>query len=480
MQEGTDNELLQEYVQKGHNEAFSALVGRYVNMVYSTAMRKTGNPSAAEEITQTVFILLAKKANQLRPNIILSGWLYQTTRLTAANFLRTEIRRVCREQEAYMQSHSNEPEVWPQIMPLLEDAMGRLGEKDRNALTLRFFEGKSFDEIGTAFGASENAAKKRVAYALEKLRKYFSRRGVHSTTIAIAGAISIHSVQTAPAALAKTATALALAKGTTASASTLTLIKGALKIMAWSKAKTAILIGVGILTAVGASTVAVTEIHTHRAMAWREKYDPAILGKIPPQVKILPAIPSRPGENWGNTSEGMVGLSIHAIDIIECAYRSSKGRILLTTPLPDATYDFISNPRSDADKALQEEITRHFGLIAHREIIETNALLLTLRNRNAPELKITSNPNGQNNSNRNPFNGSYLCENMPLSDLARFLEDFLQVPVVDQTGLTNRFDIEFIGGSTPEQMKQTVLKEVGLELVPGQAPVELLVVEKAH
>src|ERR1035437_3691813 len=240
MQEMADMELLRQYAHRKSEEAFAVLVTRHVNVVYSAALRKTGNAHAAEEITQAVFIILAKKADRLRDGTILSGWLYQTARLTSASFLRTEVRRARREQEAYMQSLSNEPEakVWPEIEPLLEDAMGRLGEKERNALALRFFEGKSFQEIGTALGASENAAKKRVSHGLEKLRKLFTKRGVSSTTAIIAGAISAKSVQAAPMALAKSVTAVAIAKGAAASGSTLTMIKGALKIMAWTKVKT--------------------------------------------------------------------------------------------------------------------------------------------------------------------------------------------------------------------------------------------------
>ncbi len=259
MQEFQDIELLRQYARENSDEAFAALVSRHVNMVYSAALRKSGNPAAAEEITQAVFVILAKKANGLLRHTALSGWLYQAARLTAANFLRTEIRRARREQEAYMQSLSNqtEPEIWPQIMPLLEDAMGRLGEKDRNALALRFFEGKSFQEIGTAFGVSENAARKRTDYALEKLRVFFSKHGVTSTTETIAGAISANSVQAAPAVLTKTIAAVAISKGATASASTLTLIKGALKIMAWTKAKTAVVASACVLLAAGTTTLTI-------------------------------------------------------------------------------------------------------------------------------------------------------------------------------------------------------------------------------
>jgi RNA polymerase sigma factor (sigma-70 family) len=226
MQEPFDAELLRQYAEQDSESAFAALVTRHVNLVYSAAVRKTHNPHAAEEITQAVFIILARKARALRRETVLSGWLYQTARLTAANFLRNEIRRVRREQESYMQSLSNETGAWPQIEPLLDDAMGGLNEKERNAVVLRFFEGKSFQEIGAAFGGSENAAKKRVIRGLEKLRKFFAKRGVDSTAATIAETISAHSIQVAPVALAKSVTAVAIVKGATASVSTLTLIKG--------------------------------------------------------------------------------------------------------------------------------------------------------------------------------------------------------------------------------------------------------------
>ncbi|HLQ50489.1 MAG TPA: sigma factor-like helix-turn-helix DNA-binding protein, partial [Terriglobales bacterium] len=113
-----------------------------------------------------------------------------------------------REQEAYMQSLSNqtEPEIWPQIMPLLEEAMLRLGQTERDALVLRFFEGHNLKEVGDILGTSEAATKMRVSRALEKLRRFFTKRGVGSTTAIIAWAISANSVQAAPAMLAKTAT----------------------------------------------------------------------------------------------------------------------------------------------------------------------------------------------------------------------------------------------------------------------------------
>jgi RNA polymerase sigma factor (sigma-70 family) len=257
MTERDDITLLRAFAATESEPAFAALVQRHVNLVYSAALRSVGNAHAAQEITQAVFIILAQKAGKLSPRIVLSGWLYQTTRLTAANFLRGEIRRQKREQEAYMQSTLNEPDakVWPQIAPLLDGALDKLSERDRNALVLRFFENKSLAEVGLALGASEDAAKMRVNRALEKLRKIFGKRGVALSATLIAGAVSASSVQAAPVGLSATISTVALTKGAAAGGSTLALVKGALKIMAWTKAKTAAVVGVSMFLAVGATTV---------------------------------------------------------------------------------------------------------------------------------------------------------------------------------------------------------------------------------
>ena len=220
-----DMELVREYARHNSDEAFAALVSRHVNLVYSVALRQVRDLHLAGEITQSVFIILARKAASLGDKTILSGWLCRTARYASANALTIQRRRQRREQEAHMQSilndDANEPaETWNQIAPLLDGAMEKLGQKDHDALVLRFFEGKSFQEIGTAFGASENAAKKRVNYTLEKLRRFFSKHGFSSTAAILAGAISANSVQAAPVALAKSVTAAALAKGAAASSST--------------------------------------------------------------------------------------------------------------------------------------------------------------------------------------------------------------------------------------------------------------------
>jgi RNA polymerase sigma factor (sigma-70 family) len=257
-----DMELVREYARHNSEEAFAALVSRHINLVYSVALRRVRDAHLAEEVTQAAFIILARKAESLSPKTILPGWLCRTAHYVSARALTMQQRRQIREQEASMQSVLNEPEsdAWTQIAPLLDAALAQLGEKDHHAVVLRFFQDKSLQEVGAALGASEDAAKKRVTRALEKLRKFFAKRGVVSTSPIIAGAISAHSVQAAPAALAKSITAAAVMKGAAAGGSTLTLVKGALKLMAWTKAKTAIVIGAAAILAAGTTTVVVNKV----------------------------------------------------------------------------------------------------------------------------------------------------------------------------------------------------------------------------
>jgi RNA polymerase sigma factor (sigma-70 family) len=280
MQSTDDGALLRQYSENHSDEAFAALVTRHINLVYSVALRQVGNLHQAEEITQAVFIILAKKAASLRHEKALSSWLFQVARLTANNFIRSESRRRHREEEAYMQSVLDEAgtEVWPRIASLLDDAVAKLREKDRQAIVLRFYEGRNLRDVGLALGATEAAAEKRVSRALEKLRKFFTKRGVSSTTAILAGAISANSVQAAPVALAKGVTTVAIVKGSIAAVSTSTLVKGTMKTMTWLKIKFAIVIGTAVLLAGGMATVAISQTSASNTITLNDGTKLTLLG----------------------------------------------------------------------------------------------------------------------------------------------------------------------------------------------------------
>lgn len=250
-----DMTLVREFAAHHSESAFAALVDRHIGLVHSAALRQAGDPHLASDITQAVFIILARKAASLGPDTILSAWLYRTTRFAASDVIKSQRRRQFREQEAYMQSTLTQSDVdtWNQLAPHLDPAMAELGESDRAALILRYFENKSAREIAERLRLAEPAAQKRIGRALEKLRSIFAKRGVTLTVTAIASAVATNSVSAAPVGLSATVTATAL-HGAAVGGSTLALVKGVLKIMTWTKLRTGFAVTIGILLLGGSAT----------------------------------------------------------------------------------------------------------------------------------------------------------------------------------------------------------------------------------
>lgn len=263
-----DGELLRAYSDGGSESAFAELVRRYLDLVYSAALRQVnGDIHLAQDVAQAVFTDLARKAAPLSRRTVLSGWLYTSAHFAAAKAVRTEGRRRVREQEALnMRELLQEPGAdvdWDRLRPILDSAMHELREADREAVVLRFFEKRPLAEIGARLGLSENAARMRVDRALEKLRTALLRRGV-STTAGLAAVISSHAVQLAPAGLAASLATSALAGAVAGTGTTLTLFK----ILAMTKLK------LGIISAVAVAAAVTSVVIQQRALShMREQSD---------------------------------------------------------------------------------------------------------------------------------------------------------------------------------------------------------------
>src|SRR6185369_6308553 len=202
----SDWELLQDFVKTRSDAAFTELVERHIDWVYSVALRRVGESHLAEDIVQSVFALLARKAGSLRRGTLLGGWLFRSTCLVAKCSLRASRRRKRREEQASAmmttaQAHDDDPQ-WEQLAPHLDEAVASLSETDRSAVVLRFYQKKSLSEVGLHLGISEEAAKKRVSRTVDKLKTFMARRGVGLGAVVLAGMLAEKTVQAAPAALA--------------------------------------------------------------------------------------------------------------------------------------------------------------------------------------------------------------------------------------------------------------------------------------
>jgi RNA polymerase sigma factor (sigma-70 family) len=222
----SDCELLRQYIEQRDEGAFTEVVRHHADLVYSAAWRVTGNAQLAQDVTQAVFSKPAQQAKALTGPQPLVGWLHTTTRHMAINAMRGEARRRVREQEALaMQNESSTPAVsWEQLRPILDEAAGQLRDGERQVVLLRFFEGLSHQEVGTALGLTENAAQKRVDRALEKLRVIFVKRGITVSSALLASAMRANSVQAAPVGLVRNVATTALAGAGSAAADSIFLL----------------------------------------------------------------------------------------------------------------------------------------------------------------------------------------------------------------------------------------------------------------
>jgi RNA polymerase sigma factor (sigma-70 family) len=216
-----DKELIRQYAAERSERAFAELVRRHLNMVYGAALRQVnGDAHLAEDLAQTVFTRLASKAATLQDAASIAGWLYTSTRFAAVKAVRAEARRRAREQTAVSMNeiNSNANADWNELRPTIDEALSELGEADRAAIVLRYFESCEFSLVGAALGVSENAARMRVDRALERLRAVLLKRGIATTGAVLAGALAESSATAAPASLAAGITSAALMEASATSA----------------------------------------------------------------------------------------------------------------------------------------------------------------------------------------------------------------------------------------------------------------------
>jgi RNA polymerase sigma factor (sigma-70 family) len=258
----TDQQLLQAYAERQSEAAFAAIVHRYVDLVYSAALRLCYDPHAAKDVTQGVFVALAQNAHELTDRPALVGWLHGTARNLASKVIRSDVRRRVREQEAAVMNEllSASPDAsWEHIAPHLDEALGELNEPDRDAVLLRYFKNHDLRTIGATLGISDDAAQKRVSRAVERLREFFAKRGVTVGASGLAVVISANAVQAAPVGLALTISAAAVLAGTTLATTATVTASKAIAMTAIQKtivtATIAVLAGVGIYEARQASTL---------------------------------------------------------------------------------------------------------------------------------------------------------------------------------------------------------------------------------
>ena len=494
-----DSSLIAEFNARRSEDAFAALVRQHVNLVFATAWRQVGDAGAAEEITQNVFVALAQAAGKLGSHPTIAGWLHQTALNKSREWLRSELRRRKREQVAVNLelAGAEGDSVWSPLVPLLDEALLKLHEPERQAVILHFMEGRTFQEVGSALGIGEDAARKRVNRCLDQLTDFFRHRGFAVPTLAAGVPLFALSSHAAPAGLAASAATAGLAAAqSAASPSTLTLIKGALKIMTWSKAKTAIVTGVGILLAAGTTTITIKEIQERKIYPWQvPQADFGVFYKMPAAIKIVPTKFANNGSCCCDSGRGAMGIAQPLNDIIQVAYQSDKLRTVIVAGLPAGKYDFFAklvgplephkNYPVDTNWAveLQNEIKRKFGIIGRLEKRKAQVMVLKAGSAGVQGFTISHTmPNGHAMTDE-PGNSAFFEQ--PVSTLIGVLEHNFQLPIVDQTGLTEAYDYALKWNEADPKhpnldgLKQALQDQLGLELVLTNMPIEMLVVERA-
>jgi RNA polymerase sigma factor (sigma-70 family) len=310
-----DAALLRSYVAEQSQDAFAELVQRHLPLVYSVALRRVGGDAhLAQDVAQKVFVDFARHASSLREHASLSGWLYVSAQLASADLVRREQRRKHRETAAYTMNLENaspgSDADLANLRPLLEDAIVTLKGDEREAIVLRYFEKRTFGEIGTVLRVTEEAARKRVDRALEKLHAILERRGITSTTVALGLALSATATGNIPVGLAAQISSAALSQATAATTSVLSTITAAV-----------------VPTAAVVAVCTWLILPQHRA----NEATAAEIAQLSAQVQSLPAVQA---ENDELSRSLAAARDLERAEVEQAKVRSALASVPPTTPKP--------------------------------------------------------------------------------------------------------------------------------------------------
>jgi RNA polymerase sigma factor (sigma-70 family) len=311
-----DYDLIDRYARTGGADDLTQLVGRYLNLVHSAARRQLGGDAhRAADVTQQVFIVLMRKAKTIRPGTVVASWLLNVTRYECRNVMRAEGRRNRREREvaamtpeartgsattAAATMTEDAAMTWAEIAPHLDAAMEQLNPGDRDAVVLKYFQGRSSAEAAAALGTSEGSVRQRVYRGLTRIRQILSKRGVVVGELTLGAVLTAHAVEAAPAALtAAGVSAGASSAAAAGSAKAAISAKGMVALMSAQTKTVALIVGL-VLAAVGVVAIAMmgksnaVTAGAPAAGAARPQIDPPSPAPPAPRPAGSPAIVAAP------------------------------------------------------------------------------------------------------------------------------------------------------------------------------------------
>jgi RNA polymerase sigma factor (sigma-70 family) len=341
-----DHDLIHEFAATRSEQAFRRLVDRHCDLVFSVAGRVTRDPDLARDVSQQVFCKLAAKPNSVPAGVPLAAWLHRTCRSLAIDLVRSEEARRKREASLSHPSAMNSETTpdWSRLEPVIDSLIDELPELDRRAVVLRFYERRSHGAIGAALGLSEEAARKRLDRALDRLRGLLAKRGIATTSAALATILPAHATGPAPAGLAASLSSTALSTATVTTASTSS-------ILAIIMSHKAVIAGASLLLLAGVTAIAVPRMTGGRRanpINTASAPETAKHSESPPPAVSFSAAKSRTAdanarlvEKYGDSRTKLsahifgelVGLLEDSVSVMELAHEMELGEYMTDDPV---------------------------------------------------------------------------------------------------------------------------------------------------